>query len=122
LASILIIDDEPDLLEVLATMLRQAGHDVATATDGYEGIASYRAHPTDLVLMDILMPGKEGIETEIELKSEFPDIRIIAMSGGGKIAPERYLQAASAFGACAVLSKPITRETLLGTIAQWIDE
>lgn len=116
MTSVLIIDDEPDLLAVLGDMLGAAGYAVRTAADGNAGIASYRENPADLVLMDILMPGKEGISTQIELKQEFPDVKIIAMSGGGQIAPERYLNAASTFGARAVLAKPISRQTLLDTV------
>jgi YesN/AraC family two-component response regulator len=103
-------------------MLERSGYDVVEASTGKEGIRLYRENPTDLIITDLIMPEKEGIETIHELKRDFPDVNIIAISGGGRIGPEDYLHMAKMLGAQRTLSKPVERETLLKTVNELLDD
>jgi len=94
MARILIIDDEPQLLDMLGQTFEREGYDIVKASNGKEGIKLYRENPVDLIITDIIMPEKEGIETIFELRKDFPDLKIIAISGGGRIEPEEYLDIA----------------------------
>ena len=106
MASILIIDDDETLRTTLARALEIFGHNVRQAADGNEGVAAYRAAPADLVITDIVMPEKEGLDIIRELRHDYPALRIIAMSGGLAYDPKLYLHMAARFGATAVLAKP----------------
>jgi CheY-like chemotaxis protein len=106
MADILIIDDDDMFRDVLASALEQAGHQVRQATNGIEGLNLFHAQPAELVLTDIVMPEKEGLDTIRDLRREFPQARIIAMSGGLAHDPKLYLHMAEKFGATAVLAKP----------------
>jgi hypothetical protein len=88
--SILIIDDEPQIRSMIRLLLERAGYSVMEAADGVEGIRRFRENPASLIITDLIMPNKDGIGMMIELKREFPDIKIIAMSGGGLNRPEGY--------------------------------
>ena len=114
--SILIIDDEAPIRSMLRLILEREGYQIIEAPDGIEGIRHYRDHPTDLIITDLIMPNKDGIGMIIELKKEFPDINIIAMSGGGLNKPDGYLKGAKQLGAKYTLSKPIDREELLRVV------
>ena len=112
MAQILIIDDEDLFRKSVVRMLERAGHSVTEACDGAEGIAAYRESPADLVIADILMPNKEGIETITELRQIRDDVKIIVMSGGGQIRAEYYLEVADRLGASAVIRKPFNAKDL----------
>jgi DNA-binding response OmpR family regulator len=118
LAKILIIDDNPDILQLYGRALRQAGHEVVEAPDGRVGIRLYREDPADLVITDIVMPEKEGIETIRELRRDFPDAKIIAISGGGSaMTSSTCLMLAKRLGAERTLGKPIKISELLEVVA-----
>jgi len=104
---ILVIDDEPTVRRYFARVLEMAGHAVDVAENGREGMRVFRAIRPDLVITDILMPESDGIEIITELKQDFPDTKIIAISGGGSVGPHGYLKAAELLGANVVLEKPI---------------
>ncbi len=116
MAQILIIDDEPQIRSMLKLMLERDGHEVAEAPDGVEGIKIYRQNPADLIITDLIMPNKDGIGMIIDLKKEFPNVKIIAMSGGGLNKPEGYLKGAKKLGAACTLTKPIDRDEMLRAI------
>jgi len=116
MARILIIDDEPQIRSMLKLMLERDGYEVIEAPDGVEGIKVYRQHPADLIITDLIMPNKDGIGMIIELKKEFPDVMIIAMSGGGLNKPDGYLKGAEKLGAACTLTKPIDREEMLKAV------
>ena len=116
MALILIIDDEPQIRSMLKLMLERDGYEVVEAADGIEGIRIYRQNPADLIITDLIMPNKDGIGMIIDLKKEFPDVKIIAMSGGGLNKPEGYLKGAKKLGAACTLTKPIDRNEMLGAI------
>jgi CheY-like chemotaxis protein len=121
MASILVIDDDNDLRTVICAILEGVGYQVEEAGDGREGLVQYRSKPSDLVLTDLIMPGQEGMETILELRKEFPDVRIIAMSGGGRSEPGSFLGFANKLGAAETLEKPFSRELLLETIEKVLD-
>ncbi len=119
---ILVIDDDIQVRQMLKQILERAGYEVADAPDGKEGIRLYRDEPADLIITDIIMPEKEGIETILELRREFPDVKIIAISGGGRFDPGVYLETAEKFGVARTFGKPIDRKELLDAIQELLGD
>lgn len=113
MASILVIDDETEVRYAIRAVLEDNGHTVAEANTGTAGIAQLKSEPYDLVICDIIMPDKEGIETIVEMREMRPAQKIVAMSGGGRIKKEDYLAVAASVGATHTISKPFDAETLL---------
>jgi DNA-binding response OmpR family regulator len=111
MARILIIDDDADTRSLLEEVLKSARHQTVTAADGKEGYRQYLANPADLVITDMFMPGKDGFETIVELRKQFPAVSIIAMTG--KDSAEDVLSVAHILGAAEVLQKPFTPAQLL---------
>ena len=122
MARILIIDDEPQIRSMLKLMLEREDYEVVEAPDGVEGIKVYRQNPADLIITDLIMPNKDGIGMIIDLKKEFPDVNIIAMSGGGLNKPDGYLKGAKKLGAACTLTKPIDREEMLKAVKDILKE
>jgi CheY-like chemotaxis protein len=122
MARILIIDDESQIRSMLRLMLERVGYEIAEAPDGVEGIRQYREKPADLIITDLIMPNKDGIGMIIDLKKEFPEIKIIAMSGGGVNRPEGYLDGAKKLGATRTLTKPIDREEMLKAVKETLND
>ena len=116
MAHILVIDDEEPIQDVLRQTLEHAGYDVTVAANGIEGLKAFRENPADIIIVDMIMPQKDGIETIMDLKIEAPDAKIIAVSGGGATGPKDYLEIAEGIGASHILPKPITRDDLLRTV------
>jgi CheY-like chemotaxis protein len=116
MATILVIDDEPRMLRVIGEMLKSAGHTVVEATSGDQGVATLAEQAVDLVITDIIMPDKEGIETISEIKQDHPDLPIIAISGGSLKGAGSYLETAAALGACATLEKPFHSFEMLDVV------
>jgi len=118
---ILIIDDDSSFRLILSQMIAKAGLKSAVARDGEEGLEMFRTGEYGLVITDIIMPVMEGIETIMELRKLDPKVKIIAMSGGGQMVPEKYLNTALALKVNAVLKKPFSYNELLKAIA-FIDQ
>ena len=114
--SILIVDDEPGIRELLCMMLVAAGHTVVTAEDGVQAPKVMAAQPIDIVITDLLMPERDGLEFITEIRKKYPKVKIIAMSGGGHIARDSYLRIAKNFGAHVLLEKPFSQSGVLGAI------
>lgn len=108
MSRILLIDDDDALRKMLRLTLTGMGHSVVEARNGREGVALDATQQPDLVLTDIIMPDKEGIETILEIRRQHPETRIIAMSGGGRVNARDYLVMARRFGARYVLEKPFS--------------
>ncbi len=113
---ILVADDEEAIRLSLRRMLEGAGYKVVEAFDGAEGIRLYREAPVDLIVTDVLMPGKDGLELIKELKREFPDIKIIAISGY-----EHYLEMATLIGALHGMQKPVNTQEMLDTVQDLLE-
>lgn len=116
MAKILVVEDEDILRNVLVKILTKAGFEVQQAGDGNQALELCLWFRPDLVLTDIVMPDKEGLETIQELLEMRPELKIIAMSGGGRSGPGSYLSIAVKLGAKATLKKPFMREELISTI------
>ena len=118
MANILIIDDDDALRRIMRRILERAGHEVREAADGELGLALHRERAADVVVTDLIMPQKEGIETIMELREGDPDVKILAVSGGGVVDPEGPLTDARYLGADASLSKPFSVEDLQEAVSQ----
>jgi CheY-like chemotaxis protein len=116
--SILVMDDDPSVRTTLKFVLEDSGYTVALAENGRVGLALYCTLRPDLVITDIIMPDKEGIETIIAIRKRHPTARIIAISGGGRRGDTQFLRLAKSFGASHVLAKPFTPEELLNLVTQ----
>jgi CheY-like chemotaxis protein len=118
---ILLVDDDEQFRNMLSETLRGAGYEVLEAREGAEGLKFYHEHGTDLIITDLIMPEKEGLEIIQELRRNDPEVKIIAMSGGGRNGPYDYLKVAKAFGARQVLAKPFSRQEILKAIEQVLE-
>jgi DNA-binding response OmpR family regulator len=116
MARVLVIDDDPEIREVLEQALKSVGHEVYVAADGREGLNQCRAVPADVVITDLFMPNRDGLETIVELRKEFPRTAIIAMSGW--TAASTTLSIAKRLGAMAILEKPFPPNQLLAMVEE----
>jgi len=116
MARILIIDDDPQMRPTLRRILESAGHMVLEATNGAEGLAAFKSHTPDVVVTDIIMPEKEGIETILALRRLAPNLGIIAVSGGGLAGNADFLTIAEKLGADLSLQKPIRAVDLIAAV------
>lgn len=121
-ARILVIDDEPTVLEMLRTFLERRGFDVVAAPHGDAGLQAHASQAVDLVVTDILMPQKEGFETIREFRKKYPDVKIVAISGGGRNDPHTYLKFAKTFGAHRTFAKPLDLDALVESINELLSE
>jgi DNA-binding response OmpR family regulator len=114
---ILIVDDDADARESLKILLETSGYEVEVAPNGDRALRLQRARPADAVITDIFMPVSDGIETIRSMRTEFPKLRIIALSAGGRsVGNETYLAVARAAGADGVLRKPADFDELLAML------
>ncbi len=114
---VLVIDDHDLVLDTSARSLRRAGFDVDTAEDGDVGLRLFRANPPDIVITDLIMPNKEGIETIRELRKIAPEMPIIAISGGMKVGGD-FLRMAELMGATYTFPKPLDYPDLITKIRE----
>jgi DNA-binding NtrC family response regulator len=119
---ILVVDDEVHILLMLKKMLERAGYEVDIATNGREGLELFSRKPSDLVVTDIIMPEKEGLETIREIRKISRGVQIIAMSGGGKIPAEKYLETARLFGAARVFEKPFSQSDMISAVRELLGD
>ena len=130
MTEILIVDDEPDVRESLRRVLEKAGFAIRIAASGGEALEQMRRSPVSLVITDIIMPGIDGIDAIAAIRAEFPQARIIAISGGGNfgrggyqpeaITTSAYLAAAGKAGAHHVLTKPFDTAQLLDAVGRFV--
>lgn len=116
MATILIIDDDPQIRALLDRFLAKEGHQVLLAEHGGQGLGICAATEIDLVITDIVMPEKDGLESIIEMRQKWPKLHILAISGGGQLPPSTYLELARKLGASATLLKPFVREQFLNAV------
>ena len=116
MATILIIDDEDLVRLSVSKILENEGHSVTEAATGQAGITMARTNPPDLLITDIFMPDKDGLEIIRELHLENPDLKILAMTGGGRTGGFDFLPQAKALGAHVTLNKPFQLEDLLSAV------
>jgi CheY-like chemotaxis protein len=118
---VLLVEDDRELREMLKMSLKRKGFSVQEAENGKEAISHFKPLITDLVVTDLIMPEEDGIKVVIRLRELKPTIKIIAISGGGKIGPGSYLNLAKALGADAIYSKPFSIKDLVSKIEQLLD-
>jgi len=115
---LLVIDDDQQIRILLRKTLETSGYSVEEATDGRAGFALYAADPHDLVITDLIMPEKEGLETIQDLRHYNPEVKIIAISGGGSLPADNYLHMAECFGAQRIFRKPFRVEDILTAVRE----
>jgi two-component system, chemotaxis family, chemotaxis protein CheY len=115
-SNILVVDDNAAVRKAVMMMLEMAGHHVAGAKDGAEAMRAFEAQNPDLVIVDIIMPDKDGIEIIREMRRIRPDARIIAMTGGGRFPNLDFLKMAREFGAADAVAKPIDPDDLAARV------
>lgn len=116
MAKVLIVDDEPNIRILIDKALSKEGYITDVAEDGLIALKKISDFLPDLVITDIIMPNKEGVQLITELKAISPKTKIMAISGGGLIGPSAYLELARQLGADEVLTKPFKMEELMGKI------
>ncbi len=121
MATILVIDDELFMLEFVRKILESAQHKVLMATSADSGLEAYRANKPDLVITDLIMPEKDGLEAIQELRKENPAARIIAISGGGRSGYTNALEAAKVFGARETVRKPFSPNVLMAAVTRVLE-
>lgn len=122
MARILVVDDEELVRFSLRAMLEAQEHTVHEASDGNEATEIMKEHDFDMAIVDIFMPEKEGTETIMELRRDYPDLKVVAISGGGQTGDLAYLKVAEAFGAHMVLPKPLTESDLEVAVCKLLGE
>lgn len=115
---ILVVDDEEQIRSMLTQMLEAEGYEVFVAQDGEEAMTVIGQHDFHLVITDMIMPEKDGLKLIMEIVKDYPDLKILAISGGGAIKAERYLTMAGYLGDVATLEKPFKREALVALVAE----
>jgi len=103
---ILLVDDDAQFLETMAELLAQRDYRVTSTTDCLEAVDILQKDPVDVLITDIVMPRYDGLELIITVREQYPELKIIAISGGGKIDKKTYLMMAKGLRADAVLEKP----------------
>lgn len=116
--AILVADDDSEILRLVRIQLERIGCSVTTVEDGAAALRVIMREKFDLVLTDILMPIRDGLEIIAYLRSHVPDTRIVAMSGGGRGCKAHYLECAKGLGAQAVLPKPFSETDLICAISE----
>ena len=119
MASILIVDDDAPIRAALRDVLEQDGHQIREAADGQIGLMLYRETPADLVITDILMPERDGMEVTLALTQEFLDVRVIAITGATD--HQSVLNVAKLFGARRVIQKPFTPDVIRRVVRFTLD-
>jgi DNA-binding response OmpR family regulator len=115
---ILLIDDNAPFRGMLQKVLEHAGYEVETASNGKTGLKLYRENPSDLIITDLVMPEKEGLETIMELRRTTPCVKILAISGGGRLKPHVNLVMAEKLGAAKSVAKPFSHQEILDAVAE----
>ena len=122
MARILVVDDDDLIRRLVVKTLERAGYEVVASADGRQAAQEYDKDPTDLIITDLFMPEKEGMEIIMELRRDHPDVKIIAISGAGSLGPTGYLEVARMIGASRTLAKPFGKEELLNTVRELLGE
>lgn len=113
---ILVVDDDPIVRSMAGETLRARGFEALEAEDGQAALDLIAGTPVDLVILDMLMPRKDGLETVMELRLRRPELRVLAVSTGGRSDPGAYLRAAMTFGAHASMTKPLRPDALIEAV------
>jgi CheY-like chemotaxis protein len=119
---IMIIDDDEQFRTMLKKMLEQNGYTTVEAANGERAMKEMERNPADIMIVDIIMPVMDGLETIIHMQREYPFVKLIAISGGGRIEPQNYLNSAEKLGAVCSFTKPIDNQELLSAIEELLTD
>ena len=122
MAKILVMDDDEGVRRGIGKVLVRAGHEVIEAPDGRVALALLKDEPPDLVICDLFMPEMDGVEVLRELRRDYPDLPVVAISGGAYQGKVQLLDVAKGLGAVAVLKKPFQLQQLLGVVNDLVGE
>ena len=122
MVNILVADDDPSIRHLYKLILEREGHRVYLANDGVEALVQAKKHEIDVLITDIIMPRKEGIETIVEVREMNPEIKIIAISGGGRRGNQDFLRMAEMVGANYSLAKPFEPHDLLKILKTCLED
>lgn len=117
-ARVLVIDDDTLVRRTMCAALKKLGYETSEAATGQEGVAEYKRSRHDVVITDVMMPDKNGLQTITEIRALNPAVKIVAMSGGGANNDGSYLELARDVGALATLAKPFTPDDIAQVLAQ----
>lgn len=118
MTTILIVDDNKDITFILSEVLKDAGYEIFTANNIEQAKLILSTKPIDLLISDIIMPGGSGLLLISEIRAQIPDLKVIAISGGGRNTPTDQLESAKSHGADAILAKPFSHEDFLDTVSK----
>ena len=116
MARVLVIEDDKDLRSFIVKIMKTEKHEVVAAANGAAGMKLLQENPVDLVITDIFMPEQDGISTIIELQSDYPAVKIIVISGGGRLESVNFLELATNLGADQFLQKPFSVEEMVAMV------
>ena len=116
MGKILLIDDDREVRLSIRTVLESVGHEVVDCASAIEGIDAAKNNAFDTAIVDLILPDMDGLEAIGEMRKSVPDLKVIAISGGGEMLKKSYLPAAEAFGAVASLEKPFEAQVLIDTV------
>ena len=120
--SVLVVDDEPGMREMVKQLLLNEGYHVLEASNGKHVMEFMKNETPELVITDIIMEEMDGVAIILEIRENYPDVKIIAMSGGKKISSEDYLESASGLGTDRIFTKPFALSDMLNAIKELIEE
>ena len=121
MANILVVEDDLLVLETLISALEHRGHTVARALNGLQGLQRFCEQKFDLVITDIIMPKEEGLGMILKMRTQDPDVKIVAISGGGRTGNVEFLRMAEGLGAMATIDKPVRLATLFDVLDRCLD-
>jgi DNA-binding response OmpR family regulator len=121
MAIVLVVDDDPTIRTIAAELLREERHAIIEAADGDEALRVLDATHAELVVLDMLMPNRDGLETIMEIRRRHPGVRILAISSGGSIGVGNLLGMARVFGADETLAKPLSFTTFAATVNRLLE-
>jgi two-component system chemotaxis response regulator CheY len=121
MSTVLVVDDDEKIRKLISRLLQMEGLSVIEATNGIEGVDLYKTKAPDIVVIDIIMPGKDGLSAIRDIKAIDSRAKVVAMSGGLVMTPQTYLDEAEEIGADCVLPKPIERKELVGAIKKLLN-
>ena len=116
MARILMVDDDPDICFVLKKLLERHGHEVLAALNGREALERLASAPCDVVITDMIMPEMDGVELIMKMREDYPLMKVIAISGGGRISAEEYLKMAKTLKVSRTFQKPIKSADLIAAV------
>jgi len=122
MTKILLVEDDDDVREMVFQILTREGYQVTQTDNGRKALEVFEEEPADLVITDLIMPEKEGLEMIRDLMQQYTGVRIIAISGGGRLDPGDYLRTARVFGARKTIHKPFGRTELLEAVETVLQE